>query len=112
LLLPLALCLVPACKCGPNNPTPVTLRIKNTSHDPIWVDDTDGRSGVVVQRNVGGTWFSFIESPGCGQPACTNACTVQSCDAGTSPRVQRVSANDNLERTWSGVVQVDGQASC
>src|SRR5207248_1181868 len=30
----------------------------------------------------------------------------------TSPRVQRVSANDNLERTWSGVVQVDGQASC
>ncbi len=82
----LSLCAI-GCRCGPEVALPVTLRIKNSSPTPLFVDDRDGRLGLKVQRNVNGEWLSFVESPACECQACDRVCAGCSCDAGSAPSV-------------------------
>jgi hypothetical protein len=101
------------CRCGPDVPTPVTLRLKNTSRGDLFVDDSDARLGLRVQRRVGGEWLSFVEAPRCACQACELVCDGCACDAGsTEPLVRKLAAGQSLERTWPGTVQVSGTGSC
>ncbi len=97
------------CRCSPASPTAVTIRVKNGSRDPIFVNDTDRRLGVTVQREINGQLFSFNEHP-CECQTCNQACSSSCTDCGDAgiPFIQRVEAGGTNERTWSGVVQVSG----
>ncbi len=100
---------LPACRCAPPTPTPVTLRIKNTSRDALLVRDTKGQLGLTVQRNVGGQWFSFDDLP-CECQTCERICE-RSClcpDGGISDQVLSIPPNGQAERSWDGVIQVAG----
>lgn len=100
------------CRCGPDVATPVTVRIKNSGRSPLWVDATDDRMGVEVQRNVGGLWLSFIERPPCECLACENICAGK-CECPTpASKVMRVNAGQTVERTWEGIVQIDSNGAC
>lgn len=113
-LFPLALLalFLGACRCGPETPTPVTVRIKNSGRSPLWVDASDERMGVEIQRNVGNEqWFGFIEKPTCECQRCENVCGGCEC-APPPPRVMRINAGQTMERTWDGIVQVDGNGAC
>ena len=69
----------------------VTLRLNNTSNDTLFVDDSDLRLGMDVQRNIAGTYLSFVEAPACDCQSCDNACNGPTCDCpDPSPTVQRV----------------------
>ncbi len=99
------------CRCSPATPTAVTVRVKNASRDPIYVNDSDHQLGVAIQRSVGGSLFSFDEHP-CACQTCDQVCTNTcfSCaDAGVS-FIQRVEAGDSASRTWDGVVQLSSFA--
>lgn len=115
--LPLALAVltlsVSGCRCAPAVPSPVTLRVKNTSRDPLLVNDTKGQLGLTVQRSVNGVWFSFDDLP-CECQSCDRICD-RSCrcpDAGITGFVRGISPNGQAERSWDGVIQVAGQATC
>lgn len=111
--LVLLCCALTGCRCGPEAPTPVTFRFKNTSRGPVFVDDSDGRMGMVVQRNVDGQWLSFVEAPRCACLACDQVCGGCNCDlSAPAPRVRRIEPGTTLERRWTGVVQVNGTAGC
>ena len=102
---------VGGCRCSPASPTAVTIRVKNASRDPIYVNDTDRKLGVTVQREVNGALYSFNEHP-CACQTCDQACSngCDDCgDAGIS-FIQRVEPGSSSERTWDGVVQVSGFA--
>ncbi len=104
--------LASGCQCSPATPTSVTIRVKNASRDAIFVDDTDRALGVAVQRNVGGSWFSFTESP-CSCVSCDLACSSSACDVCTDAGVsfiQKLEPEMALTRTWSGVVHVSSYA--
>lgn len=103
---------VAGCRCSPPEPQPVTLRVVNPSRDPIYVDLSQGRLGLTVQRDVGGQKFPF-DDLACQCRYCSNACsgTCQCPDAG-APKVLRIEAGGKAERTWDGVVQVSGATSC
>jgi hypothetical protein len=102
-----------ACVCSPSTPQSVTLRLKNTSPAAIYVDQSDGRLGMVVQRNLGGQYTSFVETPACDCQSCDQICSVATCDCPMpAGMVLRVAAGDSVERTWSGVVQISGSAEC
>lgn len=109
--LPLLLSSVLGCRCSPATPTPVTLRIKNTSRDALLVDDTRGQLGLSVQRSVNGQWFSFDDLP-CECQRCDRICD-RSCrcpDGGITGFVRGVPPNGQVERSWDGVIQVAGAA--
>lgn len=100
-----------SCLCSPETPTAVTIRVKNASRDPIYVNDTERALGVSVQRNVGGMLYSFDEHP-CACRLCARSCRdscFECADAGVS-FIQRVEPGQDLSRTWDGVVQVSGFA--
>ncbi|MFZ5469261.1 MAG: hypothetical protein ACOZIN_07445 [Myxococcota bacterium] len=102
-----------ACRCGPEEATPVTLRLKNTSRGVLFVDDSDGRLGMQVQRRVNFTWQSFVESPACECLSCDVVCKGCECSQPNPPAVLRkVAPGESVERVWSGRVQVGGIASC
>ncbi len=112
LVLSLATAIIGGCRCSPATPSPVTLRVKNNTRDPIYVDDTRERLGLEVRREVGGQLFGFDEQP-CACNTCLQVCDT-SCrcpDAGT-PFIRRIGPGESAERTWSGVVQVSGLRSC
>lgn len=101
-----------ACRCGPDEPVPVTLRVKNSGRSPMFVNATDGGNGIEIQRNVGGEWFTFAEAPGCACLSCDQVCST-ACDcAAPNPQMMKIAANQAEERTWSGVVQVQSNGSC
>ncbi len=102
------------CMCTPSTPKSVTLRLKNTSRDTLFVDTTDGRLGMVVQRSVGGAWSSFVETPRCACQSCDAICTAGtcSCPEPTTTFIQRVPPDSTFERTWAGVVQTNSVTSC
>lgn len=107
MLMPLS-----ACYCSPATPQPVTLRVVNTTRSPIYVEATQNKLGLTVQRNVGGTLFPF-DDLACACRTCANACDF-SCecpDAGT-PIVRRIEAGEKSERAWDGVVRVAGVSNC
>jgi hypothetical protein len=100
------------CRCSPANPQPVTLRVVNPTRDPIFVDLTDGRLGLSVQREVGGQWFSF-DDLACECRSCARECDATcTCPDAGSPRVLRIDPGGKAERGWDGVVQVSGFARC
>src|SRR4051794_9052502 len=66
------------CRCNPTNPSEVKLRLKNTSGQAIFVDDTDGKLGLTVQRNVDGMLFGF-EDAACNCRSCDEVCSGQVC---------------------------------
>lgn len=112
-LLPLVvLACVTGCRCSPATPSAVTVRVKNGTRAPIFVDETRGLLGVAVQREVNGEWFSFDEAP-CAcltcEHACESACTCP--DAGV-PTIRRIGPGEAFERSWSGVVQVSDVTTC
>ncbi|MBI3185086.1 MAG: hypothetical protein HYZ28_23365 [Myxococcales bacterium] len=91
----------------------MTLRLKNTSREALFVDEAEGRGGLRVQRNVAGGWFSFVEQPRCPCQACEQICQGCPCDGGTAtPLLRKVPAGETFERQWSGLVQVNQVASC
>lgn len=100
------------CRCSPANPQPVTLRVVNPTRDPIYVDLTEGRLGLSVQREVGGQWFTF-DDLACECRSCALECdSTCSCPDAGSPRVLRIDPGGKAERGWDGVVQVSGFARC
>lgn len=103
---------VVGCRCSPATPQPVTLRLVNTTRLPIYVDDTAGKRGLTLKREVNGEQFAF-DDLACECRFCSNACnTGCSCpDAGTE-RVLRLEAGGTIQRTWDGVVQVAGFSNC
>jgi len=102
-----------SCHCGGDTPTAVTIRVKNTLSDGIWVDQSNGQLGVELQRNAVGQWVAFDESLPCACLACDQVCSGCSCDAGNPPpRVMKVAGGGAAERQWEGTVQQDGQATC
>lgn len=115
--LPLAFAVltlsVSGCRCAPAVPSPVTLRVKNTSRDPLLVNDTKGQLGLTVQRSVNGQWFSFDDLP-CECQSCDRICdrSCQCPDGGITGSVRGISPNGQAERSWDGVIQVAGQAAC
>lgn len=100
-----------ACRCGPDVATPVTIRVKNTSRSPLWVDATDDRLGVQVQRNFGGEWLSFVEKPICECQRCDVVCGGCLCEPQAS-RIVKINAGQAVERTWEGFVQVESNGAC
>lgn len=110
-LLPL-LSLLAACQCAPPTPTAVTLRLTNTLDRPIFVDATDGRFGMVLERAFGDEWLAFDEEPACACLACEEPCAGCDCPAGRAPRVLRLAPGERVERTWRGQVQVPTSARC
>jgi hypothetical protein len=103
------------CRCSPDIPQAVTIRVRNTSPDPIFVNDTGGRLGLTVQRQSGTEWRGFKEELPCPCLSCDSVCNGCFCpaDAGTgNPIVRRVLPNESYARTWAGVVQTDTVNSC
>ncbi len=100
------------CRCSPTDPSAVTLRLKNSSNAAIFVEDTDDRLGLTVQRNVGGTWFGFDDKSTCACLSCDQVCSGACvCDGGTR-QVRKVLPGTSFERTWNGVVQVESPSGC
>ena len=99
------------CRCSPATPTSVTIRVKNASRDPIYLNDTDRRLGVQVMRTVGGTQYAFDEHP-CECKTCDQACSNNcfTCADGGVSFIARLSAGESASRTWDGVVQVASYA--
>lgn len=99
------------CRCSPATPSAVTVRVKNASRDPIFVNDTEAALGVAIQRTVGGMPFSFDEHP-CECKTCDFVC-ANNCagcaDAGVS-FIRRIEPGESASRTWDGVVQVSAYA--
>jgi len=112
LLALLTVSVVSGCFCSPPTPSPVTLRIKNGSRDPIWVDVTHNSLGLEVQRSVLGVWTSFDDQP-CACDLCDQACggACQCVDGGT-PMMVRIDPGQTSQRTWDGVLQIAGTSSC
>lgn len=101
-----------SCRCGGDTPTPVTIRVKNTLSDGIWVDQSNSQLGVELQRNSVGQWVPFSESLPCACLSCDQVCDC-ACDAGNPPpRVMKVAGGGAAERQWEGTVQQDGTATC
>jgi hypothetical protein len=101
-----------SCRCGGDTPTPVTIRVKNTLPDGIWVDQSKGQLGVELQRSSVGSWVPFTETLACACLSCGEVCDCN-CDAGSPPpRVMKVAGNGAAEREWEGEVQQDGTATC
>ncbi|HVE81951.1 MAG TPA: hypothetical protein VND93_03855, partial [Myxococcales bacterium] len=101
-----------SCRCDSDRATPVTVRVKNTLSQPIWVDQTEAHLGVELQRSNAGQWETFAESLQCACLACDQVCSC-SCDAGTPrARVMKVAGGTSVEREWEGTVEEDGQVTC
>jgi hypothetical protein len=101
------------CLCTPSTPKAVTLRLKNTSRDTLFVDTTAGDLGMRVQRSAGGGWVTFDETPRCACLACDMVCSgTSSCPEPTTRLVQRVPPGSSFDRQWAGVVQLQSTAGC
>lgn len=100
---------VSGCRCAPPTPTPVTLRIKNTTRDGLLVRDTKGQLGLTIQRNVNGQWFAFDDLP-CECQTCDRICerSCQCPDGGITDTALAIPPNGQAERSWDGVIQVAG----
>src|SRR5512135_2736317 len=100
------------CLCTPSSPKAVTLRLKNTTRDAVYVDDSSGKLGMQLQRSVTGTWVNFAEVPACACLACDQVCSGCSCAPVDSMQVLKVPGGTSFERSWAGVVQLESTAGC
>lgn len=112
LSLILTLSMVAGCRCSPATPQPVTMRVINTTRAPIYLEGTQGRLGLSVQREVNGAPFTF-DDLACTCRYCVNACSSTcSCPDAGADSVVRIDPGGTAERTWDGVVQVSGNSNC
>lgn len=101
------------CTCAPATPSPVRIVVRNRGEVPLHVDATDGRLGVELQRSTLNGWVPFVEAPACECQSCELVCGGCDClGAAKMPLVMKLEAGAEFERSWSGVVQVEGSASC
>ncbi|MFO0597467.1 MAG: hypothetical protein U0228_19320 [Myxococcaceae bacterium] len=113
ILFVVSLTLVSGCRCSPATPQPVTLRVINTTRAPIYVDQSGGKLGLTIKRDVSGQLFAF-DDLACQCRFCSNICSASSCtcpDAGV-PKVRKIDPGSSAERTWDGVVQLNGFSNC
>jgi hypothetical protein len=101
-----------SCLCAPPVPKGVTLRLKNTSQDTLYVDTTDGRLGMQVQRSVASGYVSFDETPRCACLGCDKGCGTCDCPEAKKPLIQRVPPDSSFDRNWAGVVQIQSPTVC
>ena len=115
-LLPILLPILSlaACQCGPEAPTPVTLRVKNVLPSPIFVEASDGRMGLSVQRQIGGAWVPLDETLPCECLIGDQVCAGCECDGRPPPNaeVMKIGAGETFEREWRGAFLQDAFASC
>lgn len=111
-LILVLLMAVSGCRCSPATPQPVKLRIVNSTRSPIYVDATNGKLGLTVQREVGGAQFPF-DDLACECRSCARSCdTSCSCPDAGLPTIRRLEAGERIERTWDGVIQLAGNTRC
>jgi hypothetical protein len=110
----LLLCLAcSGCQCGPENSTPVTLRVRNTSKAPLFVDASDFSQGLRVQRKVDGAWVPFVDEPSCECVRCDSICDACACEPRSGlKQVLAVPAGAAHERVWKGEVLRDDTREC
>ena len=108
------LAAVAGCRCVPDVPAQVTLRVRNTAKDPIYVDDTNGMGGLRLLRAEGFEWRAFAEAPPCACLSCDLVCGGCGCPDGGAgtPRVRKLMPGQVYERTWGGIVQIAAVATC
>jgi hypothetical protein len=99
------------CKCSPPNPQAVTLRVNNKTKEPIYVDETSGKLGLQIKRDVNGTKFGFDDLI-CECRFCKNACTVGCLCPQVENKIRKIEPGKSVDRTWNGVVQVSGTTGC
>jgi len=102
------------CRCGTSDPKSITLRVKNTSSAPIFVDDSNDILGLEVQRGIAGAWLGFEDTVPCACRTCDQVCdSTCSCgDGGPTSFVRKIQPGDTFERTWNGVVHVTSISTC
>jgi hypothetical protein len=104
------LLIVSGCRCSPPTPQPVTFRVVNSTKSAIYVDAA--KLGLTIQRDVGGNLFAF-DDQACECRFCSNACgSFCACPDAGVPQVRRIDPGSTAERTWSGVVNVNGFNNC
>ncbi len=89
----------------------MTIVVKNATGVPFYVDDTGAQLGVTIARSVNGTWFDFVEVPGCCE-ACAGECLCGCPGGAPAPTTRRIVSGGSATRVWDGVVQVNGSRSC
>lgn len=101
------------CQCQPGSPTSVTFRIKNPLGTPIFVDATDGRMGLDVKRHVLGAWLTSVDQPpACECLSCDQVCGGCECIPSVHGTVIKIDPGGTLERTWDGVLHIEGHGAC
>lgn len=106
---------VSACQCGPDGgPTPVVFRVENPLQGAIFVDQSEGTMGLKIKRRQGFEWVDAAERLSCECVSCEAICGGACACAPVDPRalVMKVAPGDAAERSWDGVLQVEGHASC
>jgi hypothetical protein len=105
----LAAAFVSGCRCGPPTAVPVTLVIQNELPGAIYVNDTSGKLGVTVKRQVQGQLFGF-DDLACECSTCQKTCGC-TCPLAT-PFVFKINPGQSVQRQWDGIVRVAGNSSC
>jgi len=101
-----------SCRCSPATAVPITMKVINSTKGPIYVDDTQGKLGLKVQRDLGGQLYAFDDLV-CECRFCSNVCRACSSDCPDGgATVRRIAPGDVAEREWDGVVQIAGVTQC
>lgn len=103
--------MLASCRCSPATPVPITMKVINSTKAPIYVDATEGRLGLTLEREVLGQLYPF-DDLACECRYCSNACRSSCTCADAGARVQRIEPGRRAERGWDGVVQVSGATGC
>lgn len=103
--------MLASCRCSPATPVPITMKVINSTKAPIYVDATEGRLGLSLEREVLGQLYPF-DDLACECRYCSNACRSSCTCADAGARVKRVDPGGRAERGWDGVVQVSGSIGC
>ena len=104
--------LFASCRCSPATAVPITMKVVNSTKEPIYVDAVEGKLGLTVQRNVLGQLYPFDDLV-CECRYCANACGACAFDCPDGgAMVRRIAPGDVASREWDGVVQVSGLSQC
>jgi hypothetical protein len=109
----LASCVLTGCTCAGGAPTEVVVRVKNSSREPLYVDDTEGQAGLAVMAEVDGEWTALRDSLACECQSCDQVCGGCTSEAGApAPRVRRIDPGSSAEWIWSGALEVPSTRAC
>lgn len=125
--LPLLLATSALSSCSSNDsgaamPTPVMLVFTNTSSAPVFVNASDATYGLVITpQGSAVTDPAYLETlPGyCDCLSCSVICSTAGCQgetcrapAPTNPLLELVPPGGAVQRTWSGMYQLNSHQSC